>query len=75
MDRTVTKTGMQSKKIEQAIAHFSGSGSGISKWLHFTYDIGRKRLEYRLHWMRKDEGERVSHFDSLDEAIEAYNEI
>jgi len=60
---TVTKSEMQAQKIEHLLVASNG------KRLLFTYDIGRKRLEYMVVI-----GRVVYAFDALDEAIEAYNE-
>lgn len=63
---TVTKAEMQAIKIGVVMAHTD------SKRLMFTYDVGRKRMEYVV-FTRNDESPGHA-FDTLEVAIEAYNE-
>lgn len=64
MRHTITKAEMQAIKIGVVMASSEG------KRLMFTYDIGRKRLEY-IVFVRDSPGYA---FDTLEAAIEAYNE-
>lgn len=67
MRHTITKAEMQAIKIGVVMA---SSEEEASKRLMFTYDIGRKRLEY-IVFVRDSPGYA---FDTLEAAIEAYNE-
>ncbi len=69
---TITRAEMSTIQVAQQIASSSGGGMP-SKRLLFVYDIGRMRLGYELHYM--NDGKRISWFDDLDEAIEAYNDL
>lgn len=67
---TITKRDIQSLIVEYSVAF--GHIPGMTKWLHFVYDIGAARLTYRLKYLSRSQ-EQVLYFDDLDQAIEAYN--
>lgn len=66
----ITVTDIRLQTVNQILATSHGEGTG--KDLVFRYDVGRKRL----YWVvREFMGEmRESTFDTLEEAVDAYND-
>lgn len=69
---TITNRELQNVIIEQQLAR-SIELDAANKQLLFKYDIGRKRLTYVVTLLA--DGAREYAYDTLEEAIAAYNDL
>ena len=73
MRHTVTVKEIRKNTISDVLASFATGGKGVSKRLIFKYDLNGNRQTYRVTY--SGDGDGHMDFDTLEAAVECYNDL